>query len=291
VAVLLNLSRDQLDRFEEVGSHVGRWADAIALVPGTHIVANAADPLVVAAVHRARPAAHHVTWVDAGAAWRADSPLCPACGHAWDMTREPWSCEVCSLTMPTARWRLAEGAVVDAAGRSLPLDLSVPGRAARSNAIMALATADLLGVPAGVALEPMAAVRSIDGRYLDLQAAGRSVRLLLAKNPAGWLEVLHDAAPDSCAMILGINARTADGTDPSWLWDVPFELLRGRDVIVCGERALDLSVRLHYGDVQHELAADLSSALRLTSQGQRVCVAANYTAFVGARAELRAAAA
>ena len=54
-------------------------------------------------------------------------------------------------------------------------------------------------------------------------------------------------------MVVDFNSRTADGRDPSWLWDVPFERLAGRQVLVCGERREDVSVRLAYADVPHTL--------------------------------------
>ena len=44
--VLLNLSRDQLDRTNEVRMIAGHWRAALAAAPHTHVVANADDPLV-----------------------------------------------------------------------------------------------------------------------------------------------------------------------------------------------------------------------------------------------------
>src|SRR5919202_954807 len=44
--VLLNLSRDQLDRFGEVRRHASDWRLALVASPGTVVVANADDPLV-----------------------------------------------------------------------------------------------------------------------------------------------------------------------------------------------------------------------------------------------------
>jgi UDP-N-acetylmuramyl tripeptide synthase len=281
--VLLNLSRDQLDRYEEVGSHVGRWSAALAGHPAVHVVANAADPLVVAAVRRGRPHEDRVTWVDAGSPWRADAPLCPMCGHAWDMRITPWACDSCGATMPRPAWRLrGVDELLDATGCAVPLRLSLPGRAGGANAVMAAATAHLMGIPVDAAIAQLGQVTEIDGRYATVIRSGRQVQLLLAKNPAGWLEILEQLGEAAGPLILGINARTADGTDPSWLWDVPFERLRGRRVVVYGDRALDLSIRLHYAEVAHDIAHDVVAALA-TGSGGAACVAANYTAFVAAR--------
>jgi UDP-N-acetylmuramyl tripeptide synthase len=287
VVVLLNLSRDQLDRYEEVGSHITRWATALRAQPDVRVVANADDPLVVAVVLRAEVAPESVTWVAAGAPWRSDAPLCPVCGHAWDFTAQPWSCASCGAQQPEASWHLdGTTAIVDPAGASLPLDLAIEGRAAAANAVMAAAGAQQLGIAPDVAVRQLSEVRDVDGRYLRQVVGGRQVTLLLAKNPAGWLEVLDQLTSRPGELVLGINAKTADGTDPSWLWDVPFEVLRGREVVVFGERALDLSVRLHYAEVPHTMAPSLMTALRAKPAGEAL-VAANYTAFVAARAALR----
>ena len=288
--VLLNLSRDQLDRVREVGSHVTRWGAALRAHPGVRVVANSDDPLIVAAVRSARTDDAAVVWVAAGSPWRSDAALCPRCGFGWDAGAQPWSCASCGLAAPTPAWSLSpERTLVAADGTVTALDLALPGRASAANAVMAAAAADLLGVPVAEAVTRFRAVDNVDGRYLQVQLAGRPVSLLLAKNPAGWLEVLAELTATTGALLLGINAKIADGTDPSWLWDVPFEQLRGRRVVVFGERALDLSVRLHYAEVEHVVQPDLTLALASVA-GQGVQVAANYTAFTHARTVLRAAA-
>jgi UDP-N-acetylmuramyl tripeptide synthase len=108
----------------------------------------------------------------------------------------------------------------------------------------------------------------------------------MAKNPAGWQEALDILAPAPSPVILGINARVADGHDPSWLWDVPFERLAGRRVVATGERALDLAVRLRYAGVEHEVhrgppleALQLLDAAPGVTGAGHVDVVGNYTVF------------
>ena len=79
-------------------------------------------------------------------------------------------------------------------------------------------------------------------------------------------------------VVAAINARIADGRDPSWLWDVPFERLAGRPVVAVGERRHDLAVRLRYADVEHRVAADLPAAVALLDADE-VDYIGNYTAF------------
>src|SRR5918912_4019682 len=91
---------------------------------------------------------------------------------------------------------------------------------------------------------------------------GTRVRLLLAKNPAGWAEALDLIRPAPVPVVVGINAGVADGRDPSWLWDVPFERLKGRLVVATGERGRDLAVRLRYADVEHRFVAGYRDAVK-----------------------------
>src|SRR4029077_18341247 len=127
----------------------------------------------------------------------------------------------------------------------------LPGRANRANAAMALATAAVLGADRSVAGRALGSLDEVVGRYAVVDSGGVQARLLLAKNPAGWLEVFDFLRPPPLPVVVVINARIADGRDPSWLWDVPFERLAGRLVVASGERSRDLAVRLRYAGVEH----------------------------------------
>ncbi len=296
VVVLLNLSRDQLDRNNEVRHVAQRWRQACqALAPGAVVVANADDPLVAWAAM----GAGRVVWVGAGLGWRNDAAGCPACGASVAFGEDGhWACGGCGLSRPLPEVRVegegrgvAAGVVVrgpDGADSRHPLELELPGRCNRANAAVALAALVACGYDPGPALGAMARVREVAGRYARVEHAGVTARLLLAKNPAGWAEVFDMLAPAPGPVVVAVNARTADGHDPSWLWDVEFERLAGRPVVASGERYLDLSVRLHYAGVGHQGVEGLSAALSAAG-GQVVDVVANYTAFHQLLAELRRA--
>lgn len=287
VVVLLNLTRDQLDRTGEVSSHVRGWAGALRHVPRAVVVANSDDPLVCAAVLGARPDGRAVCWVAAGQPWRRDCPLCPRCGDVWPDRGEQWACGRCGFARPTASWRLVHDDLHLPDGHAVRLGLALPGRANLANAAMAIAAAAVLGLAPQVAAEVMAQVSQVDGRYLLVDYAGHRVRLLLAKNPAGWAEVLDQLAGRQEPVVVAVNARGADGADTSWLWDVPFEQLRGRTVVAAGERSADLSLRLLYAGVPHTCEPDpLRAASHLP--GRDLQVVANYTAFTAVRDRLRA---
>jgi UDP-N-acetylmuramyl tripeptide synthase len=277
VVVLLNLSRDQLDRYAEVRRLAGVWHDALAAMPDVTVVANADDPLVAWAAS----AAGNVVWVAAGQGWTYDSTACPACGDILHRDGTGWRSDGCGLTRPTPSWLVEDDTVVDPAGVRHHVQLTIPGQVNVGNAGLAAAAAALWDVPPARALAAMAAIPSVEGRYLQTSYDGRPVRLLLAKNPAGWSEALRMARPDA-GLVIAVNARAADGRDPSWLWDVPFEVLRGRHAVATGERSRDVAVRLRYAGVEHVRVDDLAAAVRAAGGGG-VEVLANYTAFQGYR--------
>ena len=209
VVVLLNLSRDQMDRAAEIWLLARRWREALAAAPGCRVVANADDPLVAWAASSAR----QVTWVAAGQRWREDSWCCPNCGSHLHRDGDDWACGECGGRRPPVSWVLSGDQVIDPSGRSTPLDLKLPGRANRSNAVIALAVAEAFGVHITQALGELRAVTSVAGRYTQVNRRGCEVRLLLAKNPAGWLEALDVLAPAPAPVLLAVNAQGPDGRD------------------------------------------------------------------------------
>lgn len=276
LVVLLNLSRDQLHRNPELGRLASAWRVALAQVP--LVVANADDPLVVwAALGAGRQ-----VWFSGGRRWRRDSILCPACGARLQEDEHGWGC-TCGLTRPTPDWTLT-GDVAEHNGHRFVLDLGLPGHANLVDAMAALAAAAAGGVPPSSALTAIASLTEVDGRYGRTTHAGHEVQLLLAKNPAGWLESLSMVDPDS-SVVLAFNSDGVDGRDPSWLYDVDLTPLRGRDLVVYGRRATDLLTRLELDGFTARRATDLNAALA-SCPGERVTVVANYTAFVEARAAL-----
>jgi UDP-N-acetylmuramyl tripeptide synthase len=278
VVVLLNLTRDQLDRATEVRAIASAVGQALAQHPDTVVVANADDPMVVsAATHAARS-----VWVAAGASWLGDAATCPRCGTILSFTDATWDC-ACGLARPIPDWWIEDGKACTA-DTVLPLDIQLPGQVNLGNATMALAAACAMGIPADRAAVALHEVEVVAGRYAVVHCGAQDLRLLLAKNPAGWAG-MSSMVTEPRPLLVIINAREADGRDTSWLWDVPFEQFTGRQVVASGERAADLGVRLSYAGVDHQTVADPLAALAALPAGN-VDVVANYTAFHQFRRQL-----
>jgi UDP-N-acetylmuramyl tripeptide synthase len=210
-------------------------------------------------------------------------PPTPPAATAPEPEAADWWCTGCPLRRPTPQWRVDGDTVIDPSGRAHVVHLQLPGRVNRANAATALAVAAQFGVDPALAAPRLASVVSIAGRYAQVQRDGRAIRLLLAKNPAGWLEAFDMAEP--VPTLLSINSRDPDGLDTSWLFDVDFSPLVGRDVLITGDRAFDLAVRLDVNDIPFRYVSSFAEALRSVPAG-RVEVIANYTAFQDIRAEL-----
>ncbi|MFV2009163.1 MULTISPECIES: MurT ligase domain-containing protein [unclassified Micromonospora] len=279
VVALLNLSRDQLDRAKEVAMMAQLWQVALAEHPEIKVVANADDPMVVWAA----ATAGSVSWFSAGQRWHDDSWVCPECGSAIERSDNQWWCAGCPLRRPDPEWVVDEDGVIDPSGAWHKVTLQLPGQVNIGNAATALAVAAEFGVRPVAAVSRLAVVTSVAGRYAQVVRNGRTIRLLLAKNPASWLEAFDMA--DQAPTLLSINARDPDGLDTSWLFDVDFSPLRGRQVLITGDRAFDLAVRLEVNDVPFLHVPSLNAAIASVPPG-RLEVIANYTAFQDIRAEL-----
>ncbi|WIY83383.1 Mur ligase family protein [Propionimicrobium sp. PCR01-08-3] len=274
--IMLNFSRDQLDRHHEINALGKKWRTALTAAgeQGPTVIANAKDPLVTWSAE----AAHKVIWVDMGTGWTQDAALCPQCGTILEYDPEGhWNCPGCPLGEHQPDYRTEPNQVITADGDSWPLDLQVPGRFNQGNAVCALAAAAEMGVYEPVALRGMRQVQAPAGRFAIGTYGDTLARLVLAKNPAGWAESL--LVMESDPVILAVDSAIADGTDVSWMWDVEYEKLRGRRVIATGPRAMDLAVRLSYAEVEHEVIPDFAEALKGPFTGT-VDVLSTYSAFL-----------
>lgn len=283
VLLLGNLSRDQLDRMNEVAMVARRWRNMLADAHETTVVANADDPSIVWSARHAP----NVVWVAAGQVWTADSAVCLDCGALLARDDQSWHCPDCGFGRPTPDWTLDWngdfGTVHSPQGQAYELHLQLPGRFNAANGALALVATVAMGLDPEQSAVRMAEVESVSGRYAVVRKGELTIRLLLAKNPAGWSELVDVMPPAPTPVIVTINSNAADGRDPSWLWDVPFEHLRGRIVVATGDRRRDLAVRLLHAGVEHVVIEDPYAPNADLPPGMRelevVDCAATYTAF------------
>ena len=284
--VLLNLTRDQLDRVGEINSIERALRDAVMAHPDATVVANCDDVLITSIAYD-HP---NVVWVSAGAGWTGDSVTNPRSGgHVVREETDWYAVEPLAdgreFRRPTPTYKV-EGETLVGPEDVAKLELKLPGRANRGNAAQAIAAAvEAFDVPLDAAVRAAADVDNVAGRYTTVHLGERDIHLLLAKNPAGWQEALSMVDRDADGVVIAVNAQQGDGEDVSWLWDVKFEDFGDTHVVAAGERATDLAVRLTYGGIDHDTIHDAIAAIRACPPG-RVEVLANYTALLNLRRAL-----
>jgi len=275
VIVLLNLSRDQLDRVGEI-NHIERTLRAgLARHPDAVIVANCDDVLMTSAAYDSP----NVVWVAAGGGWSGDSVSCPRSGEIIVRDGEHWYSTGTDFKRPSPQWWFDADTLYGPDGLALPMTLALPGAVNRGNAAQAVAAAVALGADPTAAVAGVSRVDEVAGRYRTVRLGDHTVRVLLAKNPAGWQEALSMVDTASAGVVISVNGQVPDGEDLSWLWDVNFEHFETIPVVAAGERGTDLAVRLGYAGVEHTLVHDTVRAIESCPPGH-IELIANYTAFL-----------
>jgi UDP-N-acetylmuramyl tripeptide synthase len=260
--LLLNLSRDQLHRTQEVRIVCNRWKVAIKnskIKPVIYI--DAGDPFL-ASVVRDYPNAIRVGF---GARYHPDAASCPECGVLinFEVSGSLFSCPGCKL-----------------GEESLDFEFTPREALARNAAIAEVVVRDF-GVPHIEIGDPI-------DRVSTIEINGVKIAMKLVKNPASWQEGISALAPQD-PVILIVNARGVDGLDTSWLWDVDFRALGSHKVFVTGDRYRDVAYRIHVDEVTFESAPSLEElAAKMSHAGiSEASALASYTAFMEIASKVR----
>jgi lipid II isoglutaminyl synthase (glutamine-hydrolysing) len=302
VVVFTNLFRDQLDRYGEVDSVAARWQQTVkTLSSDTILVLNADDPITAnlgdgfagqalyfgiddpsldLAMQQDALERHQVI----------DTRTCPRCGG--DYTYEirffshmgHYRCTNCEQQRPQPnvwavtvqsddfdRMRIRIASSISSTVQQQEMVIPLPGLYNIYNALAAATVAQALSIGWEPIVTGIEQFKPIFGRGERIQIEGRTLRLLLAKNPTGLNEVLRTLFGEGTQrhVLFVLNDNIADGRDISWIWDVDFEQAVGqtRTLVVAGSRALDLALRLKYaGMAQQDMATVTTAPLRATKR-------------------------
>jgi len=321
LVVLLNLFRDQLDRYGELDATIRQWRKLFDQSKRQTVLLNADDPglgwlghnqsnaqfMGIANVIGSKPG------TNVPLPHTADTVISPESGellvyhqvhfsHLGDY-RDPKGkfkrpkldyafTNVRLLGMEGSSFTVMEANKAVIARVITPL----PGMFNVYNVGAAVIAAHALGVDQQTI---KAAVKSFHGAFGRFETitlpTGRTLVLFLVKNPVGFdvvLDLLRQRK-EPYDLLIGINDLLADGIDVSWLWDVNFEsaALAARSVLATGTRAHALALRLAYAQpapknihVANSLANALAT-LEQSGKGTTICCL-SYTAMLAFRALL-----
>ena len=310
--VVLNLFRDQLDRYGELESIAKKIEQALSALPeNSTAILNADDPRV-AEIGLGLPnpplwyglddttvAAHELPHA-------ADARTCPKCGASlsfaavyvghdgvYECPNHDFKRPTPEITAKNIKLTGFDRFAADIEGTRVEVQLG--GLYNCYNVLAAFVAARTLGLDPAYIAERLKNFRAAFGRQERVEFRGRILNLVLSKNPAGFNETLRTAVELAKGenFLIGLNDRKADGTDVSWIWDVDFELLKARakTIVPAGNRAYDMALRLKYAEVdaaqpETEPGKALDLLIKTTSEGDIAHLLCTYTAMLDLRAEL-----
>lgn len=314
VVLVTNLFRDQLDRYGEVTHTLGNIREAMQGAPEAVLCLNA-DCSLTASLAGDLP--NKVRWygVDEGAAPSRPQPAISDATHCIRCKTEyeyryvtyghlgGYRCPACGYARPKADVAVTEvveqradgsSVVVDLYGERRAVEVNLPAMYNIYNAVGALTAVTAMGLPAETAIASLGRFSCGFGRMEQFKLGQKGARMMLVKNPAGCNQVLEflETISEPFVLVVCLNDRHADGTDVSWIWDAEFEALgrmggRLRRVIVSGDRAADMRVRVKYAGVpaeRIELQRDYGALVRdLEKAEDPVFLMPTYTAMLELR--------
>ena len=282
-SLILNVMRDQLDRFGEIDA-TAKMLRAIAMATTDAVILNREDLRIASLASHLKD--QKVSYFGLApqlvATFPSDDNLH---GGNRQTSSQKTSVELVNFDKNIATFAIN--------GTPITTPLKLNGIYNVFNAAAALATVRaILGanIDAKKLINALSEVTPAFGRGEQLMIDGQPVELVLIKNPSGFRLGLESFNPEGYATMIAINDNYADGRDMSWLWDVNFESLKNGVDQVGGIRACDMALRLQYDEVtvknvETDLAKSLKKFLASNKQSPKR-IYCTYTAMLDIRRQL-----
>lgn len=253
-SLLLNVMRDQLDRFGEIDTAAGFLAK-IAQATTDTVVLNRDDPRIYR-LHQQTAAnvAFFGTTDQLLELMPTDDAL--KTGHAQANDTAPADVLLTDIDKQTATFQ------INNAKHAVRMRLNGVYNLLNAAAALSLVR-QIMGDKAELTtlLGALSDVAPAFGRGETIVIDGTPIELILVKNPSGFRLSLLSFADGTADTMIAINDNYADGRDVSWLWDVDISRLE-QVAVVSGVRAHDMALRLEYDDITPEIIEpDLAAAL------------------------------
>lgn len=284
-SLLLNVMRDQLDRFGEIDT-TARMLQSVAEATTGTVVVNREDPRLLAA-SKGLPASSVVAYFGLDESLRRRFPSDD------DLRGAKESNEQFPRAVSVLEKLDGHRVVISVGGATLTASLKLEGVYNVFNAVAAIALVKtILGDEFDIEriTQSLENITPAFGRGEKLIIDGQPFELVLVKNPGGFRLGLSSFDPTDYATMIAINDNYADGRDMSWLWDVEFDSLKPGISHVSGIRAYDMALRLQYDEVEvnsvePNLKRALAEFIRANSPRPKR-VYCTYTAMLALRREL-----
>ncbi len=247
-SLLLNVMRDQLDRFGEI-DHTAKLLRTVAESTTDGVVLNRDDPLV-RAIAKNLPTSVQIEYFGLHShllsLFPSDQNLHTAPNVKLTFKN---STNINDVTLEALSG--SEALFSFAGKRQQPVSLKIDGVYNIQNAAAALCLVRMIcgkKISNQTLLASIATLKPAFGRGEAIEIDGYPLEIILVKNPAGFRLALSSYQARPAQTMIAINDNYADGRDMSWLWDVGFESLSRVDYVT-GIRAYDMALRLQYDEV------------------------------------------
>lgn len=289
--VVLNLFRDQLDRYGEVNTIALKWKKTLDSLPSVNLFLNADDPQIA---YLEKGSKHKVHFFGAdpknaqekNIEHASDSIFCPNCGNKLHYSQVfyshlgIWNCTKCHYK---------HGSHVLTNAPFYPLS----GLYNKYNLHAAVLVAKIFSIQDSTIQKSLTTFKPVFGRQEILIIDDKKVQIILTKNPSGFNQALRTILDQNPKVVLlSLNDRIADGTDISWIWDTDVELLKNTQsyIFLSGDRAWDLGLRIKYADfpqksfiVIDNLSHAVRTALTATKSNETLFILPTYTSMLDIR--------
>ena len=277
-SLLLNVMRDQLDRFGEI-DNTAALLQKIAEATSDTVVLNRDDPRIFKiSEHIQAKKAFFGTTSELLQLMPTDDTL----KYGTAVANQSVAADVLLKKIN------AQQATFQIDNKEIDVDLQLTGVYNLLNAAAAVALARQIAGPeiTDTILSALENIKPAFGRGETIYLNGTPIELILVKNPSGFRLALLSFAKNNSATMIAVNDNYADGRDVSWFWDVDFSLLKNVAVI-SGVRAYDMALRLQYDDISiGKIDTNISKALEdfiNTNPDEPKQIFCSYTAMTAIR--------
>jgi UDP-N-acetylmuramyl tripeptide synthase len=285
IIVLLNLFRDQLDRYGEVDLTKNKWLSALTnLEYNFTLIYNGDDPQLVDLANRLRSIHPESTYKcfrlidfheqsDDSSIEDLLSPvdlvLCPRCktklsikqqtitgmGQFFCVNCHFSNSQSCTSASSLSKDYNSTSGVIKHNDEEYKYLTKLQGTFNTYNFLASFTALSQLGYQPDEILSSLQDFTQVFGRMEIVSYKNVKILICLIKNPTGFTEMLKTVFNNEdkySEAVFILNDNFADGTDVSWIWDVnlakyiPCNLNR---IYVTGQRAYDMKLRLLYSDI------------------------------------------
>jgi UDP-N-acetylmuramyl tripeptide synthase len=307
-SVVLNVHRDQMDRYGEVDTTAGLLAKVAAATTERVLFDSGDDSTasIAAGVEAGRRASFSGRAPVVAAAAEAGAAVAAAdAGVAEDGATSADAgagtedaAADCDASVADLRSRTPDSAVVRIRGQEVTVPLHLQAGYQVVDAMAAIGLASLIlgdRLDTDRLAETMEDIRPAFGRGEIFEIGDLSLCVVLVKNPNSFNTVLRSRDYDLSRVMIAVNSEYADGRDISWIWDVRMDAFRPAGVDqVAGTRCYDMALRLGYdGIAVGHAAPDLTTGIEgfvsraRAGGGGFAIMFCNYTTMLAARRVLQ----